>query len=100
MKARLTSQVSRWKIKWKNKKGDNAKPTWIDDSVWAGLVRYWLDPKSEHRSCNSRTTRFYDPEGHKPHKHRSDHTSFKTSVRKIVNIYLSLIFTNLFFNFN
>ena len=42
----MTDQVSQWKGKWKDK-GDDAKPKQIDPNVWAGLVRFWQDPKSD-----------------------------------------------------
>ncbi|KAG7533651.1 putative transposase Ptta/En/Spm plant [Arabidopsis thaliana x Arabidopsis arenosa] len=80
-KSRMCDQVCRWKRKW-NRKGDDAKPKWIDPHVWAALVRYWLDPKSEARSINSRNARYHDPDGTGISKHRSGQTSFKASARK------------------
>jgi len=45
----MTDQVSRWKGKWKER-GDDAKPKWSDPDVWAGLIQFWQDPKSEIQS--------------------------------------------------
>ncbi|CAL9214369.1 unnamed protein product [Arabidopsis halleri] len=81
LKSRMCDQVSRWKKKWK-RKGDDAKPKWIDPDVWAALVRYWRDPKSEAKSINSRNARYHDPDGTGIHKHRSGQTSFKARARK------------------
>ncbi|KAG7548121.1 putative transposase Ptta/En/Spm plant [Arabidopsis suecica] len=52
LKDRMCDQISRWKGKWKNN-GDEAKPKWIDPQVWAELVRFWRDPKSEIKNINS-----------------------------------------------
>ncbi|KAG7551462.1 putative transposase Ptta/En/Spm plant [Arabidopsis thaliana x Arabidopsis arenosa] len=81
LKDRMCDQVARWKKKWKNI-GDEAKPKWIDPEVWAGLVRFWRDPKSEIRSINSRNARYHDPDGLGISKHRSGQTSFKSRARK------------------
>ncbi|XP_010506880.1 PREDICTED: uncharacterized protein LOC104783417 [Camelina sativa] len=63
-------------------KGDEAKPRWIDPQVWVGLVRYWLDPKSEIKSNHSRNARYHDLDGTRIYKHRSGQTSFKVRARK------------------
>ncbi|KAG7583677.1 Phosphoribosyltransferase C-terminal [Arabidopsis suecica] len=81
LKDRMCDQISRWKGKWK-RKGDEAKPKWIDPEVWAGLVWYWLDPQSEIRSINARNARYHDPDGLGIHKHCSGQTSFKARARK------------------
>ncbi|CAE6193051.1 unnamed protein product [Arabidopsis arenosa] len=81
LKDRMSDQVSRWKAKWKNI-GDEACPKWIDPTVWAGLVRFWRDPRSERKSINSRNARYHDPDGTGIHKHRSGQTSYKARARK------------------
>ncbi|KAG7552221.1 putative transposase Ptta/En/Spm plant [Arabidopsis thaliana x Arabidopsis arenosa] len=81
LKDRMCDQVSRRKGKWKNK-GDEAKPKWIDPIVWAGLVRFWRDHRSEIKSINSRNARYHDPDGHGIYKHRYGQTSFKSRARK------------------
>ncbi|KAG7556833.1 putative transposase Ptta/En/Spm plant [Arabidopsis suecica] len=81
LKDRMCDQVSRRKGKWKNK-GDEAKPKWIDPIVWAGLVRFWCDHRSEIKSINSRNARYHDPDGHGIYKHRYGQTSFKSRARK------------------
>ncbi|CAL9238616.1 unnamed protein product, partial [Arabidopsis halleri] len=77
----MSDQVSRWKGKWKNI-CDEACPKWIDPTVWAGLVRFWHDPRSERRSINSRNARYHDPDGTGIHKHRSGQASCKARARK------------------
>ncbi|KAG7543464.1 putative transposase Ptta/En/Spm plant [Arabidopsis thaliana x Arabidopsis arenosa] len=81
LKDRMCDQISRWKGKWKNN-GDEAKPKWIDPQVWAELVRFWRDPKSEIKNINSRNARYHDPYGQGIFKHRSGQTSFKSCARK------------------
>ncbi|CAD5333071.1 unnamed protein product [Arabidopsis thaliana] len=81
LKERMSDQVSRWKGKWREK-GDAAMPRWFDPAVWAGLVSFWRDPKSELKSINSRNARLHDPDGLGIHKHRSGQTSYKARARK------------------
>ncbi|KAG7640446.1 putative transposase Ptta/En/Spm plant [Arabidopsis suecica] len=81
LKSRMCDQVCRWKGKWREI-GDDAKPKWIDPEVWAALVKFWLDPKSEAKSINSRKARYHDPDGTGISKHRSGQTSFKARARK------------------
>ncbi|KAG7552551.1 putative transposase Ptta/En/Spm plant [Arabidopsis thaliana x Arabidopsis arenosa] len=85
LKDRMCNQISRWKGKWK-RKGDEAKPKWIDPEVWAGLVRYWLDPQSEIRSISARNAIYHDPEGLDIHKHHSGQTSFKARAGKHLQV--------------
>ncbi|CAD5333034.1 unnamed protein product [Arabidopsis thaliana] len=81
LKSRMCDQVCRWKGKWREI-GDDAKPKWIDPDVWAALVRFWRDPKSEAKSINSRNARYHDPDGTGISKHRSGQTSYKARARK------------------
>ncbi|KAG7572425.1 Transposon En/Spm-like [Arabidopsis suecica] len=46
------------------------------------VERYWLDPKTEAKSINSRNARYHDPDGTGIHIHRSGQTSFKARARK------------------
>lgn len=82
----MCGQVGRWKEKWKIK-GDESKPKWMDPTVWNGLVRYWMDPKSKKKSDDSRKARYSDPDGYGPSKHRSGQTSFKARGRNIVSFF-------------
>jgi len=66
-------------------KGDEAMPQWLDPEVWAGLVRYWKDPKSELKSIKSWQARYHDPKGLGISKHRSGQTSYKARARKHVS---------------
>lgn len=84
LKSRMCDQVCRWKGKWREI-GDDAKPKWIDPDVWAALVRFWRDPKSEAKSINSRNARYHDPDGTGISKHRSGQTSYKARARKHVS---------------
>ena len=79
----MTDQVSRWKGKWKEK-GDDAKPKWIDPDVWAGLIQFWQDPKSEIQSVKSRNAKYHDLDGLGIYKHRLGQNSYKARSRKHV----------------
>jgi len=80
LKERMSDQVSRWKGKWREK-GDAAMPRWFDLEVWAGLVSFLWDPKSDLKSINSRNARLHDPDGLGIHKHRSGQSSYKARTR-------------------
>jgi len=90
LKERMTDQVCRWKGKWREK-GDAAMPRWFDPAVWAGLISFWRDPKSELKSINSRNARLHDPDGLGIHKHRSGQTSYKARARKRVSYFTLLL---------
>ncbi|KAL1224271.1 putative transposase-like protein [Cardamine amara subsp. amara] len=82
---RLAGTVSDWKEKWQFK-GDDAKPSYLTDHVWQGLIQYWIAPHSVKiaEACStSRLTR--DVDGHLPTPHTSGQTPFAGRRLQLAN---------------
>ncbi|KAL1188078.1 putative transposase-like protein [Cardamine amara subsp. amara] len=81
----LAGTVSDWKKKWQFKR-DDAKPSYLTDDVWQGLVRYWVDPHSVKVAAgcsSSRLTR--DTDRHLPTPHTSGQTPFTGQRLQLAN---------------
>ncbi|KAL1219705.1 putative transposase-like protein [Cardamine amara subsp. amara] len=73
---RLGGTVSDWKEKWQFK-GDDAKPPYLTDEVWQGIVRYWVDPHSVTVATTCSSSRLSrDADRHLPTPHTSGETPF------------------------
>lgn len=73
--------VYEWKKKWKN---GVDKPKWMRDSVWNGLIAYWVDEKNKSRSEKNSANRKSERGGFGMAKHTCGATPYVRKREELV----------------
>lgn len=83
---RLKNIVGDWKDEWRVKR-DEAKPTYLSNDVWVGLVAFWMKPESQAKSTKYSAVRMTkDAEGNPPVPHTSGQTPHAGRALQIVSV--------------
>lgn len=84
---RLANTVSDWKEIWQLK-GNDAKPIFITQAVWEGLIRFWSTPQSVRVSAKCSTSRLtVGEDGLLPTPHTAGQTPFAGVRLQMVSIF-------------